>query len=73
MKKERLKRMRRLAPWMILTAVALAISGGCLASDLNNGFDLKSPRGFMGYLGGMAQESLCRFDSKAFDSCTFGP
>ncbi len=64
----------RILLWIGATIVALAIGGGCLVSDLDNSFDLKGPKGIAGYLGGLIQQTYCRFDSPGkFDSCTFGP
>lgn len=56
---------------LLLASAGLLFSGGtCLVSDLSNDFDLKSPQGYLLFLGAQAG---CRFDEGAFDSCTFGP
>lgn len=53
----------------------LALSGACLAARLNNGFDLKGPRGLVGYLGALLSPALppCSFDQGSFDQCSFSP
>ncbi len=61
---------------MGLLIIVVMISSSCLVSDLHNGFDLKSPGGFVLYLtgpdsGGSTLE--CVFDAASFDSCNLGP
>jgi len=51
----------------------LLLCAGCIASRLSNGFDLKGPKGFIGYLTvSLTQSSSCYFDTDSFDTCAFG-
>ncbi len=60
--------------WIFFVFFVLSTGGGCLVSNLHNGFDLKSPTGAFFYLvlPGL-QSGECAFDSGRFGSCTFGP
>lgn len=69
--------IRHLIYWIGLGLLAAAGSG-CLVSNLHNGFDLKTPAGFLGYLGGLTRtepsgSKTCMFDASRFDSCELGP
>lgn len=70
-----LRRLRKRRTALVVACVLLlgAFAGGCLAAKLENGFDLKGPKGLAGYIGNLIQSSGCAFDSGTFDSCSFGP
>jgi hypothetical protein len=67
--------MKRRSLQVICMAGILALSGACLAARLNNGFDLKGPRGLVGYLGALLSPTFppCSFDQGNFDQCSFSP
>ena len=57
-----------------LLSIALLAGGACLAARLNNSFDLKGPKGLMGYIVAfLPGTSPCVFDAAEFESCPFGP
>ena len=50
----------------------LLITGSCIASRLNNSFDMKGPRGLGGYIMILITGAPpCKFDAASFDSCSF--
>lgn len=67
--KKRLSWIRGLA-LALLFGASIFLGNLCLVSDLKNDFDLKSPQGYLFFLGG---QPGCRFDEGTFNACTFGP
>ncbi len=64
---------QRLSWWIGLGLGLLVVgAGGCLTSELSNSFDLKGPKGLLGYVGGYINEFACRFDQGKFEDCWFG-
>lgn len=65
----------RFLRWIALALLVVSLTGSCLVSNLSNSFDLKSPSGFLGYLGVLKTTAApdCSFDAGNFDSCSFGP
>lgn len=64
--------------WAVALALGTLSLGNCLAADLENGFDLKGPKGVVGYVVNLTQPvvnlfqpAACRFDTGTFDSCSF--
>ena len=55
-----------------LLVLGAAAGLGCLASHLDNGFDLKGPKGIVGYIGPLLSGPSCAFDTGTFDACKFG-
>lgn len=60
---------------LIIVSLLLSLSVGCLAARLENGFDLKGPRGLIGYIGSLISPVFpnCAFDQGNFDQCSFAP
>ncbi|MCE9597369.1 MAG: hypothetical protein K8S54_05315 [Spirochaetia bacterium] len=67
---------RKLFTRLAIGSLILFLGSGCLVSNLSNGFDLKSPSGFLGYLGSFTQGQPlppCNFDEGLFDTCSYSP
>jgi hypothetical protein len=69
----------RTAAFGLAGLLACFLGGGCLDAKLENGFDLKGPKGLLGYIGGVLgvspgfESEGCAFDKNAFDACRIEP